>query len=75
MCEMLGADPKDDGYLVDNGKGQKITIKHTVNLGFPPESQFTENVKKDVDRLNRLVTAVVPAYPRIEISKASCIIL
>jgi len=75
MCEMLGADPKDDGYLYDNGKGQKVQVKHTVNLGFPTPPILTDEVEKDVRRLSYLVSADLEDEPRIEISKSSCIIL
>jgi len=75
MCEMLGADPKDDGYFFVNEKKEKVQLKHTVNLGFPPESEFTENVRKDVHRLTMLVSSNISDYPTIEISKSSCFIL
>lgn len=75
MCEMLGADPRDDGYWRYSGKGQKIQMKHTVNMGFPPRSPFTDDVRKNMDNLGDLVCANVPDYPRIEISKSSCTIL
>lgn len=79
MCEMLGADTKDDSYLapVRNRNKDKKTqrqIKHTLNLGFPPNAQFHE-VKKDLIRLNQVATFDVPQIPRIELSKSNCTIL
>jgi len=75
MCEMLGADPRDDGYVFDNGEGQKVQMKHTLNMGFPPRSPFTDDVRKNMENLSDLVSANIPGYPRIEISKSSCTFL